>query len=115
MVQRPSELKTPYKTSEFKVMTDAITGLDMEIHDGLLEIAADLRKLLPKARGSKLPTVLRPDLVINARRVARHLTHAAALHEAAAKSERRAYVTYLELFTSQGSTGSHARGFNVDG
>jgi hypothetical protein len=109
----PPNMVTPTSTSSFRAMVEATTSLEGQMQDRLIEIAVDLRKLLMKARGSKMPALLRPDLMINARRVSRQFSHAAKLHEAAAQAERRGYRLYTELFTDAGA-GSRARSFDVD-
>src|SRR3954471_4934947 len=97
------ELKTPYKTSEFKVMCVALRTHHNAMHDQCMNVAVELRKLLPTAKGA-----WRMDAKINAWRVARRLAHIGAVNKAAAKHYTTLLATYEKLFT-QPQTGSHTR------
>lgn len=106
------QLVTPYNTSEFHAMVNALRTHHSAMHDQAHTVAVDLRKLLPTASGSKFSGV-RMDLKLNAVRVTRHIAHAAALDRATARAYENAYRTYLELFVNAGGS-THSRAFNVD-
>jgi|ERR1051326_5774583 hypothetical protein len=105
-------LVTPYNTSEFYAMAEALRGHHNNMHDALRTIAVALNQSLPRASGSRMPAV-RVDLKLNAHRVTRHLVHAAALNAAAARSYTRAYVTFEQLFCGR-PTHQRESGFNLD-
>jgi hypothetical protein len=101
-------LKTPYKTSEFRAMVSAMRAHHNAMHDQCQNVAAELRKLLPTAKGA-----FRVDAKINAWRVARRLAHIGAVNKAAAKHYSSLLQTYEELFTNP-DAGKHSR-YDVNG
>lgn len=105
------ELITPYNTEEFWNLTDAYTKHASAVSKDIEAIAVDLRKLLANPAGTKMPA-LRADLKLNARRVSRHIAHAAALQEAAGKAFRMGWVTYLNLYAE--APKASGRTFNVN-
>lgn len=112
MAEGHKALITPYNTSEFQEMIDEIRSHHNRMNDQARAVAADLRKLLPKAKGGALSPI-RADLHLHAVRVTRQLAHAAALNTAAARTYTMAYTIYVNSFTNAG-TGAHGRGFDVD-
>lgn len=106
------QLITPYNTSEFHEMVRAVRGHTFAMNDQAREVAAELNKLLPTAKGKRMAPI-RIDQKIMARRVTRHIVHFAACQLAAGRSMTLAYTTYLDLFTNQGG-GSHGRTFDID-
>jgi len=105
-------LVTPQNTSEFYAMVRALRSHHEAMHDGDRVIAVALNQSLPRATGTRIEWG-RVDLHLNARRVTRHLVHAAALNLAAGKAYTKAYVTFEQLFTRRAA---HTRrpGFNLD-
>jgi hypothetical protein len=87
-------LKTPYKTSEFRAMCAAMRAHHNAMHDQCVNVAAELRKIMPTAS-----VAWRVDVKINAWRIARRLAHIGAVNAAAAKHYSTLLATYEELFT----------------
>lgn len=106
------ELKAPYSTSEMRHMVHTMRAHFNAMHDQAHAAAAELRRELPRATGKKLDT-FRVDRRINAYRVAKNLTHLAALCKACAITLSIMLQTYERLFTS-GGTAKHRGGFDVD-
>lgn len=106
------QLITPWNSSEFHAMAQALRSHHNSMNDQARQVAAELRKDLPKATGAKFQAV-RLDLKANAIRVTWHIAHAAALNQAAARSYTKAYMTFLDLFANQ-NAGNHGKTFNVD-
>lgn len=106
------ELITPWNSSEFHAMANALRSHHNDMSDEARAVAAELIKELPKATGARFQP-LRADLKINARRVTRHIVHAAALNQAAARAYTVAYTTFLDLWTTQ-SGGTHGQTFRLD-
>jgi hypothetical protein len=103
-------LVTPQNTSEFYAMQSALRKHHGAMHDALRVMAVALNQSLPRATSARFEFG-RVDLKVNARRVTRHLVHAASLNLAADVAYRRAYVTFEQLFTR---TGGHAARFDLD-
>lgn len=106
------ELITPYNTNEFYAMMTALRAHHNVMSDADREMAAELNRLLPRAKGGKLAPA-RLDLKWYARRVTMHLVHAAACNQASAKAYQNAYNTYINLFTNH-QGGGHGRSFDVN-
>jgi hypothetical protein len=102
------DLNTPYKTSKFRAMVSELRAHHNAMHDQCMNVAAELRKLLPTAKGA-----WRVDAKVNAWRVARRLAHIGAVNAAAAKHYSTLLRTYEELFATP-QTGNHSR-FDVNG
>lgn len=105
-------LITPQNTSEFYAMVKALRTHHDSMADADRVIAVALNQALPKATGARIEWG-RVDLRLNARRVTRHLVHAAALNQAAGKAYTKAYVTFEQLFQKRG-THSPATSFDLD-
>lgn len=105
-------LVTPYTTSEFHAIVELIRLHHHAEHDQLVVIAAELRRMLGKVSGATLAFGV--DSKIAARRVTRHLSHAAGLNLAVAKAAIRSYDVYTELFTGK-RAGPRGKAFNVNG
>jgi hypothetical protein len=109
----PEQLIIPGSTSEFYALMKMLRDHDGQINDALRTIAVGLKSALPHATGANF-VAIRADLHINARRVTRHIEHAAASHLAAGTAMTKAYTTYLELFTKQ-SKHTGRKVFDIDG
>jgi hypothetical protein len=105
-------LVTPENTSEFYAMQQALRQHHDGMHDALRIIAVALNQSLPKATSTRFDFG-RVDLRLNARRVTRHLVHAASLNLAAGKAYRKSYVTFEQLFTQKGAHAGRPS-FDVD-
>lgn len=104
-------LVTPYSTSEFRKMAEAYRANKAAVHDQLVVVSADLYRGLSRLNGSTF--LFGVDVRIAAKRVTRHLNHAAGLELAAAQAAMRSYDLYIELFTGK-KPASHARQFDIN-
>lgn len=103
-------LITPYSTSEFHAMVEQVRAHHNAAHDQYSTVAVELRRGLGKAQG--VPGLFGMDVKIAARRVTRHLAHAAGLEMATAKALIRSYEMYNELFLGRSAA---KRGFDING
>jgi hypothetical protein len=92
------DLTTPGSTSEFKATTERLIKFHQALSRDAQIVAAELRKNLPNAKRGKVPLAFRPDLQVNALRVARAWNSYAAANTAAARSAGRAYTVFYDLF-----------------
>lgn len=104
-------LVTPYNTSEFHAMVEAVRAHHWASHDQYVVVASELYRSLAKAQGTR--GLLGMDVRIAARRVTRHLAHAAGYEIAAAKAAVRSYTLFTELFLNK-SSAAPQRGFDLD-
>lgn len=92
-------LVTPYTTSEFQAMIEAARAHHHSMYDQYHVIAVELRRGLGKVEGAK--GLFGIDVKIAARRVTRHLAHAASLELETAKAVLRSYHVYQELYLNR--------------
>lgn len=104
-------LVTPYTTSEFHKLVELLRSHHHAEYDQMVVVAAELRRMLGKVQGA--PGLVGIDSKIAARRVTRHLSHAAGANLVVAKATVRAYDLYVELFTGK-RAGPHGKTFDVN-
>lgn len=105
------ELITPYSTTEFHAMVEAARAHHHAMHDQLVIMSAELYRGLSKVQGAR--GLFGVDVKIAARRVSKHLAHAAGMEMATAKAIVRSYTQYTELFLNK-SNAAPATAFNLD-
>lgn len=104
-------LVTPYNTSEFHAMVEGVRAHHWASHDQYVVVASELYRSLAKAQGTR--GLLGMDVRLAARRVTRHLAHAAGYEIAAAKAAVRSYTLFTELFLNK-SSAAPQRGFDLE-
>lgn len=90
------QLITPYTTTEFAAMVEQARAHHHSMYDQYHIIAVELRRGLGKVQGAR--GLLGLDVKIAARRVTRHLAHAASLELETAKAVLRSFHVYQEHF-----------------
>lgn len=101
------EFYIPDDTDSFMAQVEDMMRFHAQIATRVETVAAGIRKGLSRLEGQRV----RPDLMVNARRVARPIAHVAALETAGSKSWGQAWRTYVRLYG--GGTGGHQRGWKV--
>jgi hypothetical protein len=103
-------LVTPYSTSEFQAMVEAVRAHHNAAHDQYSTVAAELRLGLHKVQGAR--GLFGVDVRIAARRVTKPLVRCAGLETEVAKSLIRSLELYNELFLNKSP--AHSRGFDIN-
>jgi hypothetical protein len=89
-------LVTPYSTTEFQAMAEAARQHHHAAYDQYHVMAVELRRGLSRVQGAK--GLLGIDVRIAARRVSRHITHAASLQLESGRAVIRSFHVYQEHF-----------------
>jgi hypothetical protein len=101
------EFFIPDNTEDFQNEVEAMMQFHAQIATRIEVVAAGIRKGLSRLEGQRV----RPDLLVNARRVSRPIAQVAGAETACSKSWGQAWRSYVRLYG--GGTGGHQRGWKV--
>lgn len=92
-------LATPYNTSDFQAMAEQARAHHHGMYDQYHVMAVELRRGLSRVQGAR--GLFGVDVRIAARRVTRHLAHAAQLELETGRAVVRSFHVYQELFLNR--------------